>query len=167
MLFPHIIYEVLFENPVQNAESLWITYCFLHQLIIMLPGTLQVHWCNMYLGFINLETAWFAKLYIGNSKSLYQMQSDARLNGMFLPPHYSVCWHRAWSVLFSIIKVEAICRRHSWSPVWPEYTCGDAAGCLPFPPLQFGSATCRFMYNITYFHNPQNRNAATLVIGRW
>lgn len=120
--------------------SLWIMYCSLRQLIIMLCGTHHVYWCNVYWVFINLETAWFAKFYIGHSKLSHQMQSEARLNGILLLPGYSFCWCRAWSVFFHHYNGGHL------QKAWPECTDGNGARSMPFPPPQFGSATCTFMY---------------------
>lgn len=155
-----------FKTLSKMWTSLWVTYCSLSQLIIMLCGTQQVYWCNMYLVFINLVIAWFAKLYIGNAKWSYEMQSQARLNGMFLLPDYRVFWPWAWSVLFSLIIMEATFNRPFWSLVWPKYTNGGGARSISFPLRQFGSAICRLICVSPTWVIPQNRNAAIVVIGR-
>lgn len=72
----HLFFNFCFKMLCTMWTSLWITYCSLGQLIIMLCGTHHVYWCNMYWVFINLETAWFAKFDIGHSKLSHQMQSE-------------------------------------------------------------------------------------------
>lgn len=130
----------------------------------MLCHTHQVYWCNIYLPFINLETAWFAKLYTGHSESSYQMQLKARLNGMFLLPRASLCWHRARGAV-SHHNNGGHLQEAFLEQVWGECTCGDGARSILFLPAHFGSATCRFMYMLPTFTITRNRNAATLLQG--